>query len=57
MFREKQLFSMFIAKKDIRMGKTIFKFFIWGGISSHIRLEITFYGSADASQNFRLHIR
>ena len=57
MFREKQLFSMFIAKKYIRLGKTIFEFFICGGISSHIRSEITFYGSADASQNFRLYIR
>ena len=28
------------------MGITIFKIFIWGGISSDIRSEITFYGSA-----------
>ena len=32
--------------KGIRMGITIFKIFIWGGISSDLRLEITFYGSA-----------
>ena len=31
------------------MGITIFKIFIWGGISSDIRSEITFYGSAYAS--------
>ena len=31
------------------MGITIFKIFIWGGISSYIRSEITFYGSAYAS--------
>ena len=49
-FCEKQcIFSLFIVKKYIRMGITIFKFFIWGGISSDIRLEIMFYGSADAS--------
>ena len=33
-------------QKCIRMGITIFKFFIWGGISLDIRSEITFYGSA-----------
>ena len=49
-FREKPcIFSMFVVKKYIRMGITIFKFFIWGGISSDIRSEIMFYGSADAS--------
>ena len=31
------------------MGKTIFKIFIWGGISSYICSEIMFYGSDDAS--------
>ena len=31
-------------QKCIRIGITIFKIFIWGGISSYIRLEITFYG-------------
>ena len=36
-------------QKCIRMGITIFKIFIWGGISSNIRLEITFYGSTRAS--------
>ena len=35
--------------KCIRIGITIFKFFIWGGISSDIRSEIMFYGSARAS--------
>ena len=37
------------VKKCIRMGITIFKMFIWGGVSSVIWSEITFYGSADAS--------
>ena len=37
------------VKKYIRMGITIFKFVIWGGISSDIRSEIMFYGSANAS--------
>ena len=36
-------------QKCIRMGISIFKFLIWGGISSDIRLEITFNGSARAS--------
>ena len=36
-------------QKCIRMGITIFKIFIWGGITSDIRSEITFYGSAGAS--------
>ena len=36
-------------QKCIRMGITIFKIFIWGGISSDILSEITFYGSARAS--------
>ena len=31
------------------MGTTIFQFVIWGGISSDIRSEIMFYGSANAS--------
>ena len=36
--------------KCIRMGITIFKIFIRGGISSpDVRSEITFYGSAYAS--------
>ena len=35
-------------QKCIRIGITIFKIFIWGGISSHIRSEIMFYGSARA---------
>ena len=30
------------------MGITILKIFIWRGISSNIRSEITFYGSAYA---------
>ena len=29
-------------------GITVFKFFIWGGISSDIRSEILFYGDASA---------
>ena len=37
------------VKRYIRMGITIFKIFIWGGISSDIRSEIMFYGSADES--------
>ena len=36
-------------QKCIRMEITIFKIFIWGGISSDIRSEITFYGSACTS--------
>ena len=36
-------------QKCIRMGITIFKIFIWGGMSLDIRSEITFYGSARAS--------
>ena len=36
-------------QKCIRVGITIFKIFIWGGISSDIQLEITFYGSSRKS--------
>ena len=37
-------------QKCIRlMGIAIFTIFIWGGISSDIRSEVTFYGSAYAS--------
>ena len=36
-------------QKYIRMGITIFKIFIWGGISSDKGLEIRFYGFACAS--------
>ena len=36
-------------QKYIRMGITIFKIYIWGGISSDIRSEIMFYGSAPVS--------
>ena len=32
----------------ITLGITVFKFFIWGGISSDIRSEILFYGDASA---------
>ena len=32
-------------QKCIRMGMTIFKTFIWGGILSDIGSEIMFYGS------------
>ena len=35
-------------QKCIRMRITVFKIFIWGGISSDICSEITFYGSARA---------
>ena len=35
-------------QKCIRMGIIIFKIFIWGGISSDIRSEITFHVSAGA---------
>ena len=43
----------FVTKlqKCIRMGITIFKIFILGGISSDIWLEITFYVSARASRS------
>ena len=36
-------------QKCIRVGITIFKIFILGGISSDIGSEIAFYGSARAS--------
>ena len=36
-------------QKCTRMGITIFKIFIWGGISSDKVSEITFYGSACTS--------
>ena len=36
-------------QKCIRMGITLFKIIMWGGISSDIGLEITFYGSPRAS--------
>ena len=36
-------------QKCIKMGITIFKIFILGGISLDIRSEITFYVSAHAS--------
>ena len=36
-------------QKCIRMGITILKIFIWSDISSDIRLEIMFYGSARVS--------
>ena len=39
-------------QKCIRIGITIFKIFIWGGISSDIRLEIMFYGDTLANENF-----
>ena len=35
-------------QKCIRMGITIFKTFIWGGISSDLHSEIKFYGSTQA---------
>ena len=41
--------NLLSVEKYIRMGITIFPFVIWGGISSDIRSEIMFYGSADAS--------
>ena len=37
------------VKECIRMGITVFQIFIWGGLSSVILLETTFYGSSDAS--------
>ena len=48
----KYIFTVFLREKKlkcIRMGITIYKILIWGGISSDIRVEITFYGSAYAS--------
>ena len=38
------------------MGITIFKLFIWGGISSDIRSEITFYGRGGISSDIRSEI-
>ena len=51
-------FDLYIVnvKKYIRMGITIFQFVIWGGISSYIRSETMFNGSA-VKQNFRPYIR
>ena len=37
-------------QKCIRMGITIFNIFTWGGISSDIHSEITFYGYVHASR-------
>ena len=34
------------ASKMVKLGITVFKFVIWGGISSNIRSEILFYGDA-----------
>ena len=48
----KYIFTVFLkgnCKNCIRMGITVFKIFIWGGISSDIRWEIMFYGSAYVS--------
>ena len=47
-------------QKCIRMGIITFKTLIWGGISSDIRSEITFYGSAcffALKLNFQPYIR
>ena len=35
-------------KKCIRMGITVLKIVIWGGKTSVLRSQISFYGSADA---------
>ena len=44
-------------EKYIRMGINIFKIFIWGGILSDIRSEITFYSShRDASNKYPKHM-
>ena len=43
--------------KCIWMGITIFKVFIWGGISSDICLGITFYGSARSRITIKLNIQ
>ena len=46
------IFTVFLKGKCqmcIRMGITIFKIFLWGGVLLDIRLEIMFYGSAYAS--------
>ena len=47
----KYIFTIFLKGKClycIRMGITIFKIFVWEGISPDIRLKITFYGSTYA---------
>ena len=31
---------------QVNKGMTVFKIFIWGGISSDIRSEVQFYGEA-----------
>ena len=40
--------NIYIERVYIRMGITIFKISIWRGISSYIRSEIKFSGSAHA---------
>ena len=45
----KYIFTVFLkgnCKYCIRMGITVFKIFIWGGILADISSEITFYCSA-----------
>ena len=37
------------AQKCTRMGMTILKLIIYGGILSDIQLELTFYGSTDVT--------
>ena len=45
-------------QKCIRMGKTIFKFFIWGGILSDIWSEIMLFGSTcRKTLNFQPYIQ
>ena len=47
------IFTVFLkgkCKLCIRMGLTKLKIFIWGGISSDIRSEITFESSAYVSR-------
>ena len=47
----KYIFTVLLKEKCkcIRMGITIFKFIIWGGISSNVHSEIMFNGSAYVS--------
>ena len=47
--RRNNFFNGKKAQKCIRMGITIFKMFIWGGLWSDIGSEITIYGSAQVS--------
>ena len=47
-YHRSQSSRIFYKSDTINKGITVFKIFIWGGISSDIRSEIKFYGDARA---------